>query len=145
MLRGLLLGTDAPTLTAHRLREAADLLVAGADTVFGPALDGGYYLVGRARPLPELFAIDPASWGLARGGAGRRCPRAVPPRRGTPRRPGGVSRSHSAGSCPTLSPRVARRASRVACRVSRVARRVSVGGQDLRARRDVRGPGEDWC
>ncbi len=59
----LLLGTDAPTLTAHRLREAADLLVAGADTVFGPALNGGYYLVGMARPLPELFAIDPALWG----------------------------------------------------------------------------------
>ncbi len=37
--------------------------MAGADTVFGPALNGGYYLVGMARPLPELFAIDPALWG----------------------------------------------------------------------------------
>jgi len=26
-----------------------------ADAVFGPAADGGYYLVGMKRPIPELF------------------------------------------------------------------------------------------
>ncbi len=59
----LLIGTDAPTLTASHLRRAAVWLVAGQDAVFGPALDGGYYLVGMIGPLPALFTIDPALWG----------------------------------------------------------------------------------
>ena len=59
----LLIGTDAPTLTASHLRRAAEWLVAGHDAVFGPALDGGYYLVGMNGPLPALFTIDPALWG----------------------------------------------------------------------------------
>jgi len=59
----LLIGTDAPTLTAPQLRQAGEELAAGRDAVFGPALDGGYYLVGMARASPELFAIDPALWG----------------------------------------------------------------------------------
>jgi len=59
----LLIGTDAPTLTASHLRRAAELLVAGQDAVFGPALDGGYYLVGMNGPCPALFTIDPALWG----------------------------------------------------------------------------------
>ncbi len=59
----LLIGTDAPTLTAPRLQQAADLVAGGQDAVFGPAVDGGYYLVGMARPAPALFAIDPALWG----------------------------------------------------------------------------------
>ncbi len=59
----LLIGTDAPTLTAPLLRQAADILAGGQDAVFGPVLDGGYYLVGMARAAPALFTIDPALWG----------------------------------------------------------------------------------
>lgn len=59
----LVIGTDAPTLTVPGLQQAADLVAGGQDVVFGPALDGGYYLVGLARPAPALFAIDPALWG----------------------------------------------------------------------------------
>jgi len=59
----LVIGTDCPALTAAHLREAARELD-GNDAVLLPAEDGGYVLVGAARPLPELFAdID---WGTAR-------------------------------------------------------------------------------
>jgi glycosyltransferase A (GT-A) superfamily protein (DUF2064 family) len=59
----LVLGTDVPTLTAGALRRAAGLLTDGADAVVGPALDGGYYLIGLPDPDPAAFAIDPALWG----------------------------------------------------------------------------------
>jgi rSAM/selenodomain-associated transferase 1 len=52
--RVLLIGTDAPALDAHMLRDAAQAL-AGCDAVFVPALDGGYALVGLAAPQPALF------------------------------------------------------------------------------------------
>jgi glycosyltransferase A (GT-A) superfamily protein (DUF2064 family) len=32
------------------------------DVVLGPALDGGYYLIGMRRPHTEVFAIDPMWW-----------------------------------------------------------------------------------
>jgi hypothetical protein len=35
--------------------QAFDLLESGADAVFGPCHDGGYYLVGMRRPLPALL------------------------------------------------------------------------------------------
>lgn len=50
----LLIGTDAPSLDAARLREAATAL-ANHDAVFVPALDGGYALVGLRRPAPHCF------------------------------------------------------------------------------------------
>lgn len=59
----LVIGTDCPTLTAAHLREAARQL-AGHDVVLLPAEDGGYVLVGAARPLPELFAG--VVWGTER-------------------------------------------------------------------------------
>ena len=44
------------TLPPAHLAEAARALVAGtADVVLGPAEDGGYYLIGLARPAPALF------------------------------------------------------------------------------------------
>jgi rSAM/selenodomain-associated transferase 1 len=52
--QALLIGTDAPSLDAAYLRAAAQALH-DADTVFGPAADGGYTLVGLKRPAPELF------------------------------------------------------------------------------------------
>jgi len=36
---------------------------AGHDVVFGPALDGGYYLIASRRATPAMFNIDPALWG----------------------------------------------------------------------------------
>lgn len=59
----LVIGTDAPTLRREHLLAAACALEAGADVAFGPALDGGYYLVGLRDPAPEVFAIDPMLWG----------------------------------------------------------------------------------
>lgn len=50
----LLIGTDAPALTADRLREAAAVLE-DAEAVFVPALDGGYALVGLRQPCEALF------------------------------------------------------------------------------------------
>ena len=34
-----------------------------AGVVLGPALDGGYYLIGLRRPQPSVFALDPGRWG----------------------------------------------------------------------------------
>jgi rSAM/selenodomain-associated transferase 2/rSAM/selenodomain-associated transferase 1 len=59
----VVIGTDAPTLTSQALTEAFRELARGRDVVFGPACDGGYYLVGLNRPTPELFALDPDAWG----------------------------------------------------------------------------------
>lgn len=47
-------GSDAPELTAARLTAALDSL-GSKDLVLGPTHDGGYYLVGLARPAPGLF------------------------------------------------------------------------------------------
>lgn len=59
----LVIGTDAPTLTPRLLADAAKLLAEGYDAVFGPALDGGYYLAGLVRSEPAVFDIDPGLWG----------------------------------------------------------------------------------
>ena len=53
--RVLLIGSDAPALSAAVLRAAAAALD-DADAVLVPALDGGYVLVGLRRPAPALFA-----------------------------------------------------------------------------------------
>ena len=50
----VLIGTDAPGLDAAYLREAVQAL-RHHDAVFGPALDGGYTLVGLRHPAPGLF------------------------------------------------------------------------------------------
>lgn len=47
-------GTDSPTLPMARILQAVDELKR-ADVVLGPTMDGGYYLVGCTRLLPELF------------------------------------------------------------------------------------------
>lgn len=59
----LVIGTDVPNLAARHLRAAARMLADRVDVVFGPAIDGGYYLIGLRRPFPAVFAIDPALWG----------------------------------------------------------------------------------
>lgn len=53
--RVLLIGTDAPSLDAAVLRQAASALQ-DHDAVFVPALDGGYALVGQRRADPRWFS-----------------------------------------------------------------------------------------
>lgn len=71
MLRGcregaaavVLIGSDLPALAAEDLLEAFRALQHSA-MVLGPAGDGGYWLIGRRRATPQLFAgID---WGSDR-------------------------------------------------------------------------------
>jgi glycosyltransferase A (GT-A) superfamily protein (DUF2064 family) len=52
------LATLAP---AHGEMALADL-AAGADVVLGPVFDGGFYLLGLARPLPQLFGLAEQAW-----------------------------------------------------------------------------------
>lgn len=61
--RVVVIGTDCPDLDGPLVREAFDLL-AENDAVIGPAEDGGYYLIGLSRPVPELF--DRLPWGTGR-------------------------------------------------------------------------------
>lgn len=58
----LAIGADCPALRPAHLAAAAAAL-RGADAVFIPAEDGGYVLVGLARPVPALFEDIP--WGSA--------------------------------------------------------------------------------
>ena len=53
----IIVGADAPGLRTRHIRSAFKALH-GADAVFGPAADGGYWLIGlaRRRPAPDLFA-----------------------------------------------------------------------------------------
>jgi rSAM/selenodomain-associated transferase 1 len=52
----LLRGSDIPDLPAALVSEAREVLATGrAQVVLGPALDGGYYLVGLAEPQSGLF------------------------------------------------------------------------------------------
>lgn len=53
--RVVIVGGDCPALGAKRLREAFRELREGAEAAFGPSADGGYYLVGLARPEERLF------------------------------------------------------------------------------------------
>ena len=56
----LLIGTDCPDLSAN-LAEGALILLNSSDLVLGPADDGGYYLIGLRRVIPQLFQEIP--WG----------------------------------------------------------------------------------
>ena len=57
----LFVGADAPDLRAHHLLAAAAALGDGARAAIGPAEDGGYWLLGLAAPVPQVF--DAISWG----------------------------------------------------------------------------------
>jgi uncharacterized protein len=52
----LLMGSDCPSITAQDLADCARALADETDAVFLPAEDGGYGLVGAARPIPQMFA-----------------------------------------------------------------------------------------
>lgn len=60
-LWAVLVGTDCPALTACDLDEVSQALASGTEVAIGPALDGGYYLIGLTEPVPELFSG--VSWG----------------------------------------------------------------------------------
>lgn len=50
----VVIGTDCPELTSAHLAEAFQQLTTH-DVVVGPALDGGYYLLGTRKLVPEFF------------------------------------------------------------------------------------------
>lgn len=52
--RTVLIGSDSPTIPREYVQLAFDKLDE-FDCVFGPAMDGGYYLVGLRRCIPQLF------------------------------------------------------------------------------------------
>jgi rSAM/selenodomain-associated transferase 1 len=52
--KAILVGVDIPGLSSA-VTERAFVLLEGSDVVFGPATDGGYYLVGLKRPEEAVF------------------------------------------------------------------------------------------
>lgn len=52
--KAVLVGVDIPGLSAGVVLDACELLE-GCDAVFGPASDGGYYLVGMRRAREDVF------------------------------------------------------------------------------------------
>ena len=59
----VLIGSDIADLQLNDLRAARRALATGADAVLGPASDGGYWLIGLARPVIGLF--DDMPWSTA--------------------------------------------------------------------------------
>ena len=59
----ILIGTDVPLLSPAHLHKAQYLL-GQSDLVFGPALDGGYYLIGMRKFTARVF--KGISWGSER-------------------------------------------------------------------------------
>ncbi|MBD2541354.1 TIGR04282 family arsenosugar biosynthesis glycosyltransferase [Coleofasciculus sp. FACHB-SPT36] len=57
-----IVGTDCPGLDAKIMAQAFEQLN-GHDLVLGPAIDGGYYLIGLRRIIPELF--EEINWGTS--------------------------------------------------------------------------------
>lgn len=57
-----IIGSDAPDLPLPYIQESYQLLAAmPIDVVFGPSLDGGYYLLGLRQLRPQLFVNIPWS------------------------------------------------------------------------------------
>ena len=61
----VIIGTDCPGLNVQILHQAFKKLEQN-DLVLGPAADGGYYLIGLRRFIPELF--QGINWGTAEVG-----------------------------------------------------------------------------
>jgi glycosyltransferase A (GT-A) superfamily protein (DUF2064 family) len=53
---------DLPKLRREHAQGALDDLGAGCDVVFGPAIDGGLYMVAIGQPLPRLFSLPEQAW-----------------------------------------------------------------------------------
>ncbi|MBW0434031.1 TIGR04282 family arsenosugar biosynthesis glycosyltransferase [Leptospira yasudae] len=58
--KAVIIGSDCPDLETKHIREAFSALDQ-SDAVLGPALDGGYYLLGLKSHLPEIFHKVPWS------------------------------------------------------------------------------------
>jgi glycosyltransferase A (GT-A) superfamily protein (DUF2064 family) len=58
----LIVWPDLPRLRVEHAAAALDDLAAGCDVVLGPAIDGGFYLIGISRPMPKLFALPENAW-----------------------------------------------------------------------------------
>lgn len=56
----VIIGSDCPDVTATDIEDAW-LALEGHDVVLGPALDGGYWLIGLRAPQPGLFTAMPWS------------------------------------------------------------------------------------
>ena len=61
--RVVIIGTDCPDINAAIITKAFDAL-RSHDVVLGPAVDGGYYLIGLSKPCPDIF--QGISWGSDR-------------------------------------------------------------------------------
>jgi rSAM/selenodomain-associated transferase 1 len=59
-MRSVLVGTDVPDLSVPILQSAFEALWTH-DVVLGPAVDGGYYLIGLNAPVREIFEKIPWS------------------------------------------------------------------------------------
>lgn len=68
------IGTDAPAVDASAVADAVQRLEA-SDVALGPALDGGYYLLGLRRPAPDLLRGIPWGTGEVLGATLERCAR----------------------------------------------------------------------
>ncbi len=58
----VVIGSDSPTIPSNLIQQAFDMLQE-KDVLLGPAVDGGYYLVGQRVPVQEMF--DDIVWSEA--------------------------------------------------------------------------------
>jgi glycosyltransferase A (GT-A) superfamily protein (DUF2064 family) len=58
----LVVWPDLPRLRVEHAGAALGDLEEGCDVVLGPAIDGGFYLIGISRPMPKLFALPEKAW-----------------------------------------------------------------------------------
>ncbi len=58
----VIIGTDCPSLTPGMMLQAFAKLTQ-SDVIIGPATDGGYYLIGLKKIIPELF--QGINWGTS--------------------------------------------------------------------------------
>ena len=56
----ILIGSDLPDITEDHIKKGVDALDQ-SEVVFGPAEDGGYYLIGLSKLIPEIFINKPWS------------------------------------------------------------------------------------
>lgn len=54
----MLMGSDSPQISPEILIDAAALLIGSASFVLGPALDGGFYLLGGSRHIPRARLLE---------------------------------------------------------------------------------------
>ncbi|WP_111682231.1 TIGR04282 family arsenosugar biosynthesis glycosyltransferase [Winogradskyella tangerina] len=56
----VLIGSDLPDINEDHIKKGIEAL-AQSEVVFGPAEDGGYYLIGLSKLIPEIFINKPWS------------------------------------------------------------------------------------